>query len=129
MSCEFVYTLCSSLILVLIVSGSLIAFIIFSTFQCPWVLIPVLLFLTIFFFDLITCCKRCSRFKRNSQEIADDNSNVFTISVVSNSDQITNNHSHLNQNHHNQISATSELPPSYEMVTIKLPSYEEVAKH
>ena len=131
MNCEFVYTLCLSLILVLIVSGSLIAFIIFSAIHCPWAVIPVLLFITIFFVDLITCCfgKRCSRFKRNSREIADDNSNVFTISVVSNSNQITNNHSNLNQNNLNQISAPSELPPSYEMVTIKLPSYEEVVKN
>ena len=131
MNCKFVYTLCSSIILVLIVSGSLITFIILSTIHCPWAMIPVLLFITIFFVDLITCCfrKRCSRFQRNSGEVAHDHSNVFTISVMSGSNQITNNHSNLNQNHLNQISAPTELPPSYEMVTIKLPSYEEVVKN
>lgn len=123
-NCTFI--ICSNIIVFLLVTGLLIGFIILSVINNSWFLIPFFCFIIIIFGDLIGIAfnMRCRNANQENNQIDYSNSNDEIISIISNSnfDQNVNNTT-FNQN---QISNQIDVPPSYESVTIKLPSYEQV---
>ena len=123
-NCTFI--ICSNIIIFLLVTGLLIGFIVLSVINNSWFLIPFLCFIIIIFGDLIGIAFniRCRNANQENNQIDYSNSNDLIISIISNSnfDQNVNNTT-FNQN---QISNQIDVPPSYESVTIKLPSYEQV---
>lgn len=99
----------------------LTAFVLFIILSCissfsPVKLIPLLLIIigTSLCLFSINCCRKPEIFNRNA----------YLVSTISNSifDQIN---SQLNCNQTNQF---NEPPPSYDMVTIGLPSYDDAVK-
>lgn len=123
-NCTFI--ICSNIIVFLLVTGLLIGFIILSAINNSWFLIPFLCFIIIIFGDLIGIAVniRCRNANQENSQIDYSNSNDFIISIISNYnfDQNVDNTT-LNQN---QILNQIDVPPSYESVTTKLPSYEQV---
>lgn len=107
--------------IVLFLIISVAAYAIINIIQYPWLLIPILLFIIIIFVLLINICY-CKCCDRRTDTINQDGIFVVTnVNLNQTSNQFVN--FHLNNN---QFSASSELPPPYEVITCKPPSYEDV---
>lgn len=111
----------------IIIVTLIILLILTSAFHFPMFVIPMLLFITlIFVYLMIICyCKRCGH--RFARQISSENA----ISFASNPSLNQTIYIISNQNQNCQMSAPSEmhsyeLPPSYQMIKDKLPSYKDV---
>lgn len=105
---------------------SLIWLIIVSAMYCPWLLFPLFFIVigNLCYCTVKVCKDRLSERNRFTSE--------YYISTISNSilDEHQIDSIRINsQVNRIQLNQYTEPPPSYEMVVIELPSYDEAVKH